>query len=248
MAQCIKCQIELSLHTTLKRLPESHTQWGFQTVMVGIFNDFCHIASPLSNMGSDIGHDFLVHNGITDTNAEPIVKKPVVDDFLNASEKLSSHIGSLSWKMTWIRPPCEAPTVFFSTIPYTIFNHRSIVEDRIEDLGSELWWILILRGIAILRICSPVQSGLGLMMAGIGITPSHSGTHKRMFWTWFQSRNVSRKVNLRIPHKVSWTIPIMGLFTCGKMIWIKRPIKSRPMTNEIITNLPRHPCDLTQLR
>ena len=95
MAQCIKRQIELSLHMTLKRLPESHTRWGFQMVVVGIFNDFCHVASPLGNMGSDIGHNFLVCNGIADTNAEPIVKKPVVDDFLNASEKLSSRIRSL---------------------------------------------------------------------------------------------------------------------------------------------------------
>ena len=45
-------------------------------------------------------------------------------------------------------------------------------------------------------------------MAGIGTAPSHSGTHSKIFWTWLQSKKVSRRVNFRMPHRVRLvTIP-----------------------------------------
>jgi hypothetical protein len=52
------------------------------------------------------------------------------------------------------------------------------------------------------RICLPLHKGFGLTIAGIGTAPSHSGTHNKIFWTWLQSRKVSRRVNFRIPHSV----------------------------------------------
>ena len=71
------------------------------------------------------------------------------------------------------------------------------------------------------RICLPLHKGFGLTIAGIGTAPSHSGTHNKIIWTWLQSNKVSRRVNFRMPHRVSWTIPTTGLLACGDMIYDK---------------------------
>jgi hypothetical protein len=71
------------------------------------------------------------------------------------------------------------------------------------------------------RICLPLHKGFGLTIAGIGRAPSHLGTHNKIFWTWLSSKKVSRRVNFRMPHRVSWTIPITGLIDCGDMIYDK---------------------------
>ena len=73
-------------------------------------------------------------------------------------------------------------------------------------------------GMHMLRICLPVQSCLGLKIAGGGTMPSQPGTHMRMFWTKSRSMKQSRRVNLRIPQSVSWTMPMTGLLACGETI------------------------------
>ena len=62
--------------------------------------------------------------------------------------------------------------------------------------------------------CLPVQRGLGLMIAGIGTTPSQSSSHMRMFMNTSFSMKVSRLVISRQPNRVSCTMPITGLFAC----------------------------------
>lgn len=58
------------------------------------------------------------------------------------------------------------------------------------------------------KICLPVHSCFGLRIAGGGMMPSQSGTHRRMFWMKSRSMKQSRSVNLRTPQSVSWTIPL----------------------------------------
>jgi hypothetical protein len=123
--------------------------------------------------------------------------------------------------MTWINPPCDVPTVFLSTVPNMIWPSSINMPSSsagLTVLDAEPRYKLIPDGMHIDRICLPVQSGFGFMMAGGGITPSHSGTHRRMFWTKSRSMKQSRRVNLRTPHSVSWTIPMTGLLACGEMM------------------------------
>ena len=108
-----------------------------------------------------------------------------------------------------------------------------------KDFGLGERWILIPWGITILRIHLLVHSGFCLTIAGIGIASSHSGTHRKIFWTWFQSKNVLHKVNFRIPQRVSWTIPLTGLLACDTVGISK--------STGIQTCLSRYPWDLTQL-
>ena len=55
--------------------------------------------------------------------------------------------------------------------------------------------MLIPRWITIQLICFPVQSRLGLIMAGVRTWLPQSGSQRRMFWTYVQSRSVSRKAD-----------------------------------------------------
>jgi len=68
------------------------------------------------------------------------------------------------------------------------------------------------------RTCLPLHKGFGLTIAGIGTAPPHSRTHNKIFWTWLNSRKVSRRVNFGF-HIVSLTIPMTGLLACGEMTY-----------------------------
>ena len=62
--------------------------------------------------------------------------------------------------------------------------------------------------------CLPVQRGCGLRMAGMGILPSQSSSHIRMFMKTSRAMKVSRLVIRRQPSSVSCTMPITGLLPC----------------------------------
>ena len=66
--------------------------------------------------------------------------------------------------------------------------------------------------------CFPVHRRSGLRMAGSGISPSQSSSHIMMFMNTSFGMNVSRLVIRRQPRRVSWTMPITGLFACGDTI------------------------------
>ena len=63
--------------------------------------------------------------------------------------------------------------------------------------------------------CLPVQSGLGLRIAGTGSVPVKVSRCSTKFIIMSFSMKVSRRVNPREPRSVSWTIPITGLLDCG---------------------------------
>jgi len=79
------------------------------------------------------------------------------------------------------------------------------------------------------RTCLPLYKGFGLTIAGIGTAPPNSRTHNKIFWTWLNSRKVSRRVNFRIPHSILDD-------THDRLVGLWRD------------DLPRDPSDLTQLR
>ena len=64
-------------------------------------------------------------------------------------------------------------------------------------------------------ICLPVQSGLGLRMAGAGSLPENESRCRIRFITRSFSRKQSRRVKAREPRSVSCTMPMTGLFDCG---------------------------------
>ena len=69
------------------------------------------------------------------------------------------------------------------------------------------------------RACLPVQRGCGLRMAGMGILPSQSSSHIRMFMKTSRAMKVSRLVISRQPSSVSCTMPITGLLPCKHRIY-----------------------------
>ncbi|KAG6373292.1 hypothetical protein JVT61DRAFT_6425 [Boletus reticuloceps] len=71
-------------------------------------------------------------------------------------------------------------------------------------------------------------------------------SQRRMFWTWFQSKTESRRVNLQMPHSVSCTIPITGLFACRDII-CGNFVPNLRLILEQITDLTWNPCNLAQL-
>ena len=66
------------------------------------------------------------------------------------------------------------------------------------------------RHVALLT-CLPVHRGWGLRRAGMGILPSQSSSHIRMFMNTSLGMKVSRFVMSRQPSSVSCTMPITGL-------------------------------------
>ncbi len=127
---------------------------------------------------------FLSATRVTDTDAEPIVEEPIVDYLLKAGNSVRVASGPFSRKTTCIKPPADAPTVFFSTMPKRISPFSMHIPSSKTGFGFLFAGgpkMLIPFGMVMLRICLPVQSGFGLRMAGVGIEPSQLGTHRRMF-------------------------------------------------------------------
>ena len=67
-------QIELSLNTTFKRLPKSHTRGCLQMNMVGIFNNFGNILLALGDVLSNVSHGFLICDSVADTDTKAVME------------------------------------------------------------------------------------------------------------------------------------------------------------------------------
>jgi len=95
---------------------DGHTGFGLQSDMRGLLDDTCNILLSLVDGLGNVGHGLLISDGIADTNTEPVVEKPEVHDHLIAVKSCRVASGPFSRNTTCTRPPCDAPTVFFSTI------------------------------------------------------------------------------------------------------------------------------------
>mmetsp|Transcript_600 Transcript_600/g.1256 ORF Transcript_600/g.1256 Transcript_600/m.1256 type:complete len:240 (+) Transcript_600:3273-3992(+) len=154
--------------------------------------------------------------------------------------------GPKSVQQIWTRPPWEvlmaeesmdperiSPSSITMCASLTVMYCFSTLP--LSSLSTLYWFslekLILVDGIANDRICFPVQSGpeLGdLIMAGIGMRPSKSGTCIMMFIIRSFSTKVLRRDSELHPSSVSWTIPMTGWFFCGETIW-----KGTIMTLEI---------------
>mmetsp|Transcript_35662 Transcript_35662/g.80984 ORF Transcript_35662/g.80984 Transcript_35662/m.80984 type:complete len:202 (-) Transcript_35662:1364-1969(-) len=125
--------------------------------------------------------------------------------------------------MTWMRPPDDVPSVFLSSMPASSSPDSIMTRvspGEISSLSSSGWPFANLKsetffGRYIDMTCFPVQSGSGFRIAGIGKWPSNVSRCITRFIIRSFLMKQSRLVKPREPRRVSWTIPITGLFDCG---------------------------------
>lgn len=96
----------------------------------------------------------------------------------------------------------------------------SFFEQYWSSLASSLALIFsrLIFGKIMLRICFPVQRGVGLSIAGGGILPSKVGIHINNCITSFLVKKLSHIVNNMIPTRASYTIPMTGSLLFGETI------------------------------
>lgn len=93
------------------------------------------------------------------------------------------------YQITWIRLPPEVPKVFLQRVPATTspFSIRTCVSPgdisptSASGCQKACRIRLICFGMMRLKICFPVHSGRGFKIVGIGIFPSKSSHHIKMF-------------------------------------------------------------------
>eukprot|EP00160_Parvularia_atlantis_P017066 Unigene5718_Nuclearia_a/m.17455 Unigene5718_Nuclearia_a/g.17455 ORF Unigene5718_Nuclearia_a/g.17455 Unigene5718_Nuclearia_a/m.17455 type:complete len:351 (+) Unigene5718_Nuclearia_a:973-2025(+) len=140
----------------------------------------------------------------------------------------AATLGPYWFQMTWMRPPPDWPTVRLHIMP-EMSSPRSILTkvSNAENSGSgseslcdEWKRTRLTDGMMSDTSCLPVQSGIGLRMAGTGTMPSQSAIHMSRFITAALSRKTSRRVNLLMPLSASCTMPMTGRLLCGLTICV----------------------------
>ncbi|RNA23264.1 hypothetical protein BpHYR1_033063 [Brachionus plicatilis] len=149
-----------------------------------------------------------------------ITSQPIVDDRLNISVKFSAlNMTMLHEDQVNERAGRSAERLLAQNARYKlriVYNYLGIARRYPLEVGLVL--LVRMGGVSAENSCLPVQSGLGLRMAGWGNFPSHLGKNSTKFIMLSLSKNTSRLVILRTAVSVSCTMPITGRFDCGVMI------------------------------
>ena len=102
--------------------------------MISVLDNLLYLLPSLRNLVCNVAHDFWTGNSITNSNANALVEKLVVDNHLDTSEYLSCCLGSLFAEDNVDKTALHRTNRFHINNPkqdLTIVNHHLVIEDGI---------------------------------------------------------------------------------------------------------------------